>query len=383
MDFIPQAQLPYGMAEQLIRLKSQSGDAWAALAQNLGQSIAGGIRQRAQREQGSLTPEQLDAIRSYTTQPSGRQIPGQNGDPGITIGQSANQPLDKSMFPRGIPQPGMQLIEQANKNREQEALAKMTTDRIMGAQGLKNDAASNKLNIPVTDAARTLFQKAGLPLAEDAKTIRHEDYDAALKKVLGQDKGAAAKSSVGLRDEQYWRKAWVNAGKDMDLNSSSSRTPLGVAVRNNMSGGRAMKLLEGNRDTPFTPQDQSLITTDIAAIMKGASPDEELLRQQQYPSLYKSGVELLQKITGKPQELNNPEVKKHLAEVVRGIVDVDNKVIQDHVDSMESKHQDVREKRPKDWEVMKAKALKNVVAESKSAKGGDSLDALIDKHLGQ
>lgn len=190
MDFIPQAQLPYGMAEQLIRLKSQSGDAWAALAQHLGQTVGGALQNRAEQQQKTLTPEQLDAIRSYTTQPSGRQIPGQNGDPGITIGQSANQPLDKSMFPRGIPAPGMQLIEQANKNKESEALARMTTDRIMGAQGLKNDAASNKVNIPVTDTTRALFKKAGLPLADDTTTVRHEDYDAAVKTALGAQKSS-------------------------------------------------------------------------------------------------------------------------------------------------------------------------------------------------
>jgi hypothetical protein len=166
----------------------------------------------------------------------------------------------------------------------------------------------------------------------------------------------------------------------MDLTKASSRTPLGVAVTNNMKAGRAMKLL--NQKGLYTPQDQSLVTTDLTAMMKGGSPDEELLRQQQYGNLYTSGVSLLQRITSKPQDLNLPDIRQHLRDVVKGIIEVDNQSIKDHVDTVESGRADVISKRPKDWETLKAKALKHVRDDAPSGKGASKYDDVINKVMG-
>ena len=125
-----------------------------------------------------------------------------------------------------------------------------------------------------------------------------------------------------------------------------------------MKAGRGIKLL--NSDKMYTPQDESLVTTDLTAIMKGGSPDEELLRQQQYGSLYKRGTELLQKITGNPKNLNDMEVRAHLRDVINGVKEIDNDVIKNHIDSLESTYADTIANHPKQWDAYKAKQLKFV-----------------------
>lgn len=221
---------------------------------------------------------------------------------------------------------------------------------VMGAKPLTPDQSAAYSNGVNKTTADTLFKGA-----------------ASLNKPVSQ--------SLGLRDNQFWEKQWVDTGKEMNISKASSRTPLGVAVTNNVRSQRASKLL--NSSGTFTPQDLNLITTDISAIMKGGSPDEQLLRQQQYGSFYANGINLLQKITANPQNLNVPEVRQHLRDVVNGVISVDNGVIQDHVSNIESQRKDVISRRPNDWAKLKEKAL----GSSSNTSSGSSRDE-VRKALG-
>lgn len=182
--------------------------------------------------------------------------------------------------------------------------------------------------------------------------------DTLIKARAGQNRPVSA--SLGLRDNQFWQKQWVDTGKDMDISKASSRTPLGVAATNNVKSQRALKLL--NSDKTFTPQDLNLVTTDVSSIMKGGSPDEQLLRQQQYGTYYGNGIQLLQQITANPRNLNVPGIRQHLKDVIEGVIGVDNGVINDHINSIESTRADVISRRPKDWENLKNKVLANTIS---------------------
>lgn len=346
MEFLPTPQMPTGLAEMVAKLISERGGAWGALAQNLGQDIGGGLAARGEQMRGMISPELANRL----IPPPGTLPPGTSG------------PQPAPLFNK--PQP-MTFVEQISKQREAESLNKMTTERMIGLQGIRGDQAAAKDHTSATDE----LLKNSPKLAKMGFQVGDQVPNRFIS-----EQTTPPKASLGLRDEQFWQKQWVDTAKDMDLSKASSRTPLGVATTNNMKAGRALKLLDSNKT--FTPQDMSLITTDLTAMMKGGSPDEELLRQQQYGNLQTSGVQLLQKILSKPENLNTPEVKQHLREIIKGIVEVDNGVIRGHIDNIESGRADVIAKRPKDWEKLKAKAL------SKIEDNKDSLDSLIDKYLG-
>lgn len=81
-DFIPAPQLPTGLAEQLISLKSREGDPWAALAQGLGNSVKSGIANYRERAANKpLTPEQIDLIQK------GQTPPGLTRDQGLSLAE--------------------------------------------------------------------------------------------------------------------------------------------------------------------------------------------------------------------------------------------------------------------------------------------------------
>lgn len=64
-EYLPPVQLPNGLAEQLVSLKSQAGNPWAALAQGLGQDVKQGVQNyKAGQANKPLTPEQTDAIQA-------------------------------------------------------------------------------------------------------------------------------------------------------------------------------------------------------------------------------------------------------------------------------------------------------------------------------
>lgn len=368
-DFFPTPQLPTGLAELTAKLMAEQGGAWGDLAKNLGKDVGGFVHNL--RNPTMLTPEQANALATGHV-PSGNipaPMPSIDTEQANALSRkNGGQPVDASpvfdpkVFPHGVP---LSLVEQISKQREQEALVKMTTERMMGVQGIKREQAAEKDHTPATAEMLKNYPKIAKMGFEEGMLVPNKFIS---------EQSAPLKASLGIRDEQFWQKQWVDTAKDMDISKASSRTPLGVATTNNMKAGRALKLLDSKKT--FTPQDMSLITTDLTSMMKGGSPDEELLRQQQYGNLQTSGIALLQQILSKPENLNTPEVKQHLREIIKGIVEVDNGVIRGHIDSIESGRADIIAKRPKDWEKLKAKAL------SKIEDNKDSLDSLIDKHLG-
>lgn len=327
-EYIPSPQPPYGLAEQTVQLANQRKSNWEAVANGVS-SLIGSALDAHQKTASNINPQQAQFLGiNPAPMPPGYQGPQQ----GFT-----------QAFPKGAPMP---LVEKLLQEKTQREL-----------QLNKNEAAATRDHTLATDAMLANYPK----LAK----LGFKAGDQVPNRFIAEQV-TPAPASLGLRDEQFWAKQWVDAAKDMDVTKASSRTPLGVATINNQKSARATQLL--NSKKAFTPQDLNLITTDLAAMMKGGSPDEELLRQQQYGNYYTQGVSLLQRLTSKPQDANLPEVKEHLKDVINGIVQVDNQVIKDHVDNVESGRADVIAKRPKDWEKLKSNVLKNIVEDKNGKK---------------
>lgn len=236
--------------------------------------------------------------------------------------------------------------------------------QVLGMEGQEKIASSvakvqndfNTKNPKVNDIDRKNYEIAyGRKMPDGMDTWSAAQQKEVSELAKQKQKPAGPTGNGSLKDQQFWEKAWVDTGKDMDLQKASSRTPLGMAVTNNMKQSRGVALLDSKNT--YTPQDESLITSDLTAIMKGGSPDEELLRSQQYGSYYKDGVNLLQRITGNPQMLNDPKVKAHLRDVMQGIKKIDNDAIENHIASVELTRADVIKRRPQDWQKLKDRQL--------------------------
>lgn len=324
-DFFPTPNLPQGLAEETIRLAAARGEAspWVALARAAG-TVGQGIA--AKRAQGGpmLTPDQAAAIGLPSMVP-GAPLPGG--------AQGPVQPRPLSdVFPKGVP---MSLAENILQRKTQADSAREATSRIIGAAGIKAGAEQEKINIPVTDTTRALFQKAGLPLSEDTKTVRHEDYDAALKQVLGQQTAASREKAAGTRAGMAIENQWQKFSKDADVAQASSRTLVGTAATINARADRALQSLKAKE---LTNEQAAGIAADIAGILKGATPDEQAMKEQGYGTLYSRAQSLVQYVTGKPQDSVPEPIKKKLKETILELKKVDNQILKNHADSLRTKY---------------------------------------------
>jgi hypothetical protein len=324
-DFLPTPQMPQGLAEETLRLAAARGEnnPWVALAKSAGQiANAAGQAELDRRAKAAtmLTPDQSKAIGINTTVP-GPMPPGAQG-PG--------QPINA--FPKGVP---MSLAENMLQRKTQEDIARETTSRALGAAGVKATAEQDKLNIPVTDTTKALFTQAGLPLSDDAKTVRHEDYEAALKKVLGDQankgKKDAAAAKAGASQELNWQKF----AKDADVAQASSRTLVGTAASINARADRSLQILKGKQ---VTNQQAAGIAADIAGILKGSTPDEQSMKEQGYGTLYSRAAGLAQYITGNPTDAVTEPIKKKLKDTILELKKVDNQILKNHADSLKEKY---------------------------------------------
>lgn len=349
-----------GIAEETARLRLEAAKTQSSGITQAAQSIMEAFKARSASQAGQIDPakvqQMMEALRGQgPTTPV--QI-GQNRTLGgnITMGGPMSGPSGKTL-PVSAPMPKLNPAEASLAERM--AAAKEATARAESVAGTKGQQGVD-------------LEAAKAHHAQELQTLK-DQHAQELAEVKAQAAAAKSEKTISLKDEQLLKKQWVSAGKDMDINTASSRSPLGVAVTNNQKASRAMKLL--NTKGTFTPEDKRLITTDLAAMMKGGVPDKDSEAGQKYGSLLEDFVGVAAKVTASPKNLDVPEIRNHLREVMRGIVDVDNTTIKDHIDQMDSKYMDAAAWRPKEWEKMRGKALKHVIEDSSA---GD-IDALLQE----
>lgn len=368
-DFLPTPQMPVGLAEETIRLAAARGqnNPWAALAQAVGQAGEGAVKGlTARANKPVLTPDQMIAMGLPGTVPGAPLPSGQQGP-------IQPRPLSQ-VFPQGAP---MSLAENMLQRKTQRDIADETTTRVLGSAGLKADSASEKLNIPVTDTTKALFQKAGLPLDDGAQNVRHEDYEAALKKVLAQDSFASKKDAAGAKAGVAQEKEWQKFAKDANLAQASSRTMAGTAYSINARADRALKSLKSKT---MTNEQAAGVAADIAGILKGSTPDEQAMKEQGYGTLYSKAAGLAQFFTGKPKDAVTEPIKDKLRETIMELKEVDNKILKNHADSLQDKYTPLFKADPD-----RAKRIHGSVLKAAGIDGGavgSEHDALIDKFLG-
>jgi hypothetical protein len=306
-DFLPSLQLPQGMAEALIRLKSEAGAPWAQLAQGLGQTAGGTAQVLGQQQQQraaigrqSLTPEQINAL---MTQATGSNMASRgSGQASVQIGQN---PINRQTFPNGVQPQGQELLQKVLAARE-------ATARAMGVQGLKNEGTAEKDHTEATDEMLKNYPKI--------KQMGFEAGDMVPNRFLqDQEKPASASAQNQLTPEE-----------DAALVKASLREKDPIPNSLIKSRGAGAKILAQSllKDPNYTPQKSEIdlaagkAGTSAAAKLESAGPPQVLARyanstkevlkvlQQQSAEYPRFGEQFLNAPYNKLKEQSSPEALK-------------------------------------------------------------------------
>lgn len=158
-------------------------------------------------------------------------------------------------------------------------------------------------------------------------------------KAIAQTSATKSGASESARLQQ-----WPLAIKSVDPSEATGQ--LRVIGNNNLKANRAYMILQKPK---ITPQEQQMISTDMSAIMKGAAPDEELMRTQSYQNFQTHYASFLSNITSDPQYLDNPQVKKALMSTLKELVDADNEFLRGRINSAELEYAPLIKRDPAKW----------------------------------
>jgi hypothetical protein len=197
--------------------------------------------------------------------------------------------------------------------------------------------------------------------------------------VMKGQSGAGSNLKIEQNQQQFDDRQWERAGKALNGLTAPSRTALGVATSNNMKADRALKIIN-NPDA--TPQDiQGLVNTDIAAVMKGGVPDEQLAKSTQYNNLKTSWAKLVETVTSNPSAANTPGVVNHLRGIVNELKDIDNQVIDRNAGINKNIFKRIATADPQRWNDLVSSTTQGAVGGATSPSETDPRRALAQKAL--
>jgi hypothetical protein len=200
-------------------------------------------------------------------------------------------------------------------------------------------------------------------LPEVEKFITHQLQREATQ--AGKELGISEKQS------QFDSRQWERLESRANNLNAGSRKALGVATINNM---RADRLLSTSNMKVITPQVYNALVADLQGIYKGGVPDQVMMKHGDYTSIQRLAAEILQKITGKPQNVNTPEIKQYLLDLTRDIKAIDNKVITDNLGIQAVIFRDLIRKDPERWNDLVA-AITRTTEEPATSTGHGTLGA--------
>ena len=152
--------------------------------------------------------------------------------------------------------------------------------------------------------------------ATNAKTLQFRAAHPAVK---------AGSAGLDFQKVKWTEDQWQKLAKFTDPLTQPSRLALGQSGTANVRAGRAIDLLT-NKDITKDSYVYNLVNTDVQGVMKGATPDQEQLKEG-----YKTGQQQLAalwtKISSNPTAVNQPGVKSQLINILNGLRDIDNQVI--------------------------------------------------------
>lgn len=163
------------------------------------------------------------------------------------------------------------------------------------------------------------------------------------------------KEANTIRKEQFLEGQWNKLGKQVNSLDKGSRTSVGMAAVGNQRAARALEILDDPKmDTVL----KKYVEADLAGIMQGGAPHEQMLRQQGYDNLVTKWAQLKQQITSEPQAIKVPEIRQQLRDTITGIMAVDNEILDTNAGFAKEQYLQAVQSDPKRFERMMGVAEK-------------------------
>lgn len=172
---------------------------------------------------------------------------------------------------------------------------------------------------------------------------------------------AAQSHSDALRSQESWKEAmfgqkndvtkqrqWTQFQTQNDPSTGSSRTVIGMLGRANLNADRAINLLKNNPS--LTNADLGNITADIAGIFQGGSPTDIGMKHQNYDTLFGKVKNLMQFISGKPQDSVPPAIRAKLLSSLMDLRNTNTALIKSHNDQLEKSNKWLVQDHGDEWQ---------------------------------
>lgn len=197
--------------------------------------------------------------------------------------------------------------------------------------------------IKYNDKLEEKLAENGIRVPEDIANLTPSEKKSKMLDMMSKVEVKTSKT-YGRDPEQWELEQWQKLEKSTNSLGQASRSALGQSGIANVRAARALEVLQ-NPNVTKDPYVYDLVNTDIQGIMKGAAPTEEQLKEK-YTNLQYKLSSIWQKITANPDEVKQPEVRKQLINIIDGLRQVDNKVIDKHLGVVSVAYKKFLEKRP-------------------------------------
>jgi hypothetical protein len=300
-----------------------------------------------------------------------------------------NTPSPALALMGGINQ-GIDSIADAIHQREMRKLQDDTNQKIMDFQNSKQQAdfkQQSDLEAQKQAGAMALLKEkmAGSNISPADMANKIAVYNQALKAnpatpdytaALGPGGQMTVKQDFtrGEKESQFNQKEWDKIVKETDPLNTSSRTVVGQAAQANAKADRAIVTLQ---QPIVTNQEAGTLLGDIASIYQGGAPTQFGMSEQQYKTLYGNLQSARQFITGQPQDVMPQAIKTRVAGLLEKLKNVNNGVISNHLDYLETAKAKIIKAFPDEWKNMRSKLERGqkVYGDGSQSPSGQSLPA--------
>jgi len=161
-----------------------------------------------------------------------------------------------------------------------------------------------------------------------------EKYPHGIPKDFVHQASSASRAAVTISEKQnqFDTKQFNKALEQ--INPYNKRNgAIGLAVQMNAKADRGIATLM--KDS-VSPQELSGATTDLASILKGATPDMLGEKEQSYNTILSDLQKGVQYFTGSPKNAVSPEIKAHLIQRFNELKSVNNQMLQNNLELVEA-----------------------------------------------
>lgn len=284
---------------------------------------------------GKLSPE--TSVPAMTYQP----VMAPNNDPTLKVPVGTLMPVMDTDATTGMMTPQTQQIPVTDKNGVQQQRpvwdlpddSKQLSDYFNGLiQFGKTTSAAKQSAFAEqqeywNDPDRIAEMQSTLDdLKKQPSNLSDEEIAAFEKQLKTNPKKAFDDIPKAVQKAKEWTEAqWDKFDTKVNALNASSRKSIGQSGNANIRAERAWDMLSAP-DIVKDPLALSLAITDIMGIMKGGAPDEVQLKEG-YKNIETYLANSKQKLTSTPTEVNAPGVVAQLKNMIKGLIDIDNKVI--------------------------------------------------------